>query len=448
MRDLAASNDSSRQRAQSLLKRARAATSQDSRPPSKTGLGHVATSLSDMAASVLQADANWEDKYGVSNPFFGTRDGFSTNTIEREGVQWINFSGYNYLGLAHHPRTIGAAKAAVERFGTSASASRVASGELTIHRELEQSIANFLGVDDALVFNSGYGTNVSTIAHLLGPGDAIFHDELIHSSGLMGSMLSGAARVPFRHNDAQHLEAQLRSRRPQFARALILIESVYSMDGDVPELPAFLALCDQFDAEIMVDEAHSLGVLGKSGRGLAEHFGIDSSRVDIWMGTLSKTLASCGGYIAGKHALIEYCRYTSPGFVYSCGLSPADTASALEALAILKDEPGRVTQLRQNASTFLRLAREAGLNTGDCQVTGVVPWIVGQSNDAIQVADRMNKALINVQPVFYPTVEEGKARLRFFISSDHTEDEIKTTVATIQNIADELLQNPQGHPRE
>ncbi len=391
-----------------------------------------------MAQAALKAGADWEGKYGVANPFFGTRDGFSTHLIEREGAQWINFSGYNYLGLADHPRTIEAAKSALDRYGTSASASRLASGEITIHRELERGIAGFLGVDDALVYNSGYGTNVSTIAHLLGPEDAIFHDELIHNSGLMGSMLSGATRVPFRHNNPEHLENLLRSRRGQFGRALILIEGVYSMDGDIPDLPSFLALRDQFGAEIMVDEAHSLGVLGDTGRGLAEHFGTDPQRVDIWMGTLSKSLASCGGYIAGNHALIEYCRYTSPGFVYSCGLSPADTASALEALAILKEEPERAAKLRKNASHFVGQALEAGLDTGDCQLTGVVPWIVGRSNDAIQAADHMNKAKINVQPVFYPTVEEGKARLRFFICSDHTEDEIKATIATMRGLAQSL----------
>ena len=430
-----ADDDATRKRAQSLLKRARSRAAASPAPSARSRHTQGATPLAEMAEAVLKAEANWVEKFGVENPFFGTRDGFSTHVIQRDGAQWINFSGYNYLGLAHHPRTIKAAKAALDRFGTSASASRLASGEIPIHRELEKNIASFLGVDDALVYNSGYGTNVSTIAHLLGPGDAIFHDELIHNSGLMGAMLSGAARVPFRHNDAEHLEAQLRARRGQFSRALILIESVYSMDGDIPDLPAFLALRDQYGAEIMVDEAHSLGVLGATGRGLAEHCGVDPARVDVWMGTLSKTLASCGGFIAGNASLVEYCRYTSPGFVYSCGLSPADTASALEALAILGEEPERVAQLRANASLFLHLAREAGLNTGNCEVTGVVPWLVGRSDQAIQIADRMNKALINVQPVFHPTVEEGKARLRFFICSDHTEDEIRSTVATMQTLA-------------
>lgn len=426
---LTADTTKTRTRAQNLLRRARSDATQRPQSASRVQPAEGQTlSLSDMAKAVLEREANWEQQYGVANPFFGMRDGYNTSIISRSGTEMVNYSGYNYLGLANHPSTIQAAKDAIEKYGTSASASRVASGELPLHRELEGGIAAFIGVDDALVYNSGYGTNVSTIAHLLGAGDAIFHDELIHSSGLMGSMLSGATRVPFRHNNPQHLETLFQSRRGQFKRALILIEGVYSMDGDIPDLPAFLALRDLFGAEIMVDEAHSLGVLGPTGRGLSEHFGVDPGRVDIWMGTLSKSLASCGGYIAGNASLIDYCRYTSPGFVYSCGLTPADTAAALAALRCLEAEPERVARLQNNADYFSNLATEAGLNIGKSQKTGVVPWIVGGSKTAIEIADHLNKAMINVQPIFYPTVEEGQARLRFFLSSEHSPEALHTTI--------------------
>ena len=239
------------------------------------------------------------EKLGVSNPFFRVHEGCAGATTLIGAETFSNFSSYNYLGLAGHPEVNAAAKAAIDRYGTSASASRLVSGERPIHRELEQALAAAHGVDDCVVFVSGHATNVSTIGHLFGPKDLIVHDALIHNSALIGAQLSGARRMPFAHNDWEALDQLLTQCRLQYERVLIVIEGLYSMDGDVPDLPQFVEIKRRHRAFLMVDEAHSMGVLGRGGGGIQEHFGLRGTDVDIWMGTLSKALASCGGYIAG-----------------------------------------------------------------------------------------------------------------------------------------------------
>src|ERR1700689_3921884 len=253
------------------------------------------------------------EKLGVSNPYFRVHDGLAGATTVIGGETFTNFSSYNYLGLAGHPEVNAAAKAAIDRYGTSASASRLVSGERPIHRELERALADVHGVDDCVVFVSGHATNVSTIGHLFGPKDLIVHDALIHNSALIGSELSGARRMPFAHNDWEALDQLLTQCRLQYERVLIVIEGLYSMDGDVPDLPQFVEIKRRHRAFLMVDEAHSLGVLGRGGGGVRAHFGLRGADVDRWLGTLSKALASCGGYIAGASALVEHLKGAAPG---------------------------------------------------------------------------------------------------------------------------------------
>ena len=275
------------------------------------------------------------EKLGIVNPFFRVHDGLAGATTVMGGETFTNFSSYNYLGLAGHAEVNAAAKAAIDRYGTSASASRLVSGERPIHRELERAIAAAHDVDDSIVFVSGHATNVSTIGHMFGRKDLIVHDALIHNSALIGSELSGARRMPFAHNDWQALDRLLSQCRLQYERVLIVIEGLYSMDGDVPEVPRFVEIKRRHRAFLMVDEAHSLGVLGCGGRGIQEHFSLAGNDVDIWMGTLSKALASCGGYIAGERALVEHLKCAAPGFVYSVGMPPPAAAAALAALKLL-----------------------------------------------------------------------------------------------------------------
>src|SRR6185503_15466564 len=278
--------------------------------------------------------------------------------------QLINFSSYNYLGMSGDPAVTQAAKEACEKFGTSVSASRLVSGEKAVNGELERAIAEFLGVEDAIVFVGGHSTNETTIGHLFGPGDLILHDALAHNSIMQGAILSGARRRPFAHNNWQVVDRLLADLRGDYRRVLVVIEGVYSTDGDISDLPRFIDVTKRHKAFLMVDEAHSAGVLGPNGRGIGEYFGVDPQNVDLWMGTLSKSFGSCGGYIAGCRAMVEYLKYTAPGFVYSVGISPANAAAALAAIRLVKDEPERVARLHERAGLFLTLARSRGLNTG------------------------------------------------------------------------------------
>ena len=252
--------------------------------------------------------------------------------------------------------------------------------------------------------------------------------RLSHNSIIQGAMLSGAQRIQFPHNDVEALQRMLRSVRPRARRVLVVIEGHYSMDGDVPDLPAMVEAVRQHEAYLMVDEAHSIGVLGATGRGVAEHFGVDPSAVDIWMGTLSKTLSGCGGYIAASHDLVEYLRCSAPGFVYSVGLSPPVAAAALAALTIMRDEPERVERLNANGRLFLEAARAAGLDTGNSIGAAIVPVILGSSIRAARVSDMLFRNGINVQPILRPAVPERSARLRFFLSSLHTPEQIRWAV--------------------
>lgn len=366
---------------------------------------------------------------GVKNPYFNCHGDVSRDTICIADRQYINFSGYNYLGLSGDPEVNAAVTAAVECYGTSVSASRIVSGEIPLHRELENEIAAYHQTDDAVVFVSGYGANVSTIGHLFGPKDLLLHDSLIHNSALTGCILSGARRMPFPHNDCEALERLLREHRTRHEKVCILTEGVFSMDGDIPDLGRLIAIKRRYKALLMVDEAHSAGTIGATGRGLAEYCGVDPRGVDIWMGTLSKSFASCGGYIAGCHALTLNLRYTAPGgILYSVGMSPANTAAALTAFRKLNHLTARVEALRNNAALFLSLAKDAGLNTGPSCDSPVIPVIVSNSVHCLKLADRLFKDGINVQPMLYPAVSEEASRLRYFITALHTPEQIRFTV--------------------
>jgi 8-amino-7-oxononanoate synthase len=368
---------------------------------------------------------------GIASPFFHVHEGVTGSDAVIGGRRLINFANYNYLGLSGDPDVTRAAQDAVERWGSSVSASRVVSGERPVHRELEREIARFVGAEDAIVYIGGVPANVSTISHLLGPEDVVFCDALVHNSAMQGAEFSGARRLVFPHNDWAALDAMLGRVRAQHRRALIIIEGVYSADGDVPDLARFVEVKARHHAMLMVDEAHSLGVLGATGRGILEHSGIRGQPVEILMGTLSKSLASCGGYIAGSTALVEYLKYTSPGFVYSVGMTPSNAAAALAALRKLDAEPERVTRLHERAARFLSLCREAGLNTGASAGTPVVPVIVGDSLRAARLSELLFRDGINVQPMVAPSVPEDQARLRFFIASTHTDEELSAAVKAV-----------------
>ncbi|PAY17117.1 fatty acyl-AMP ligase [Rhodopirellula sp. SM50] len=366
---------------------------------------------------------------GVPNPYFTVHDSIVADTTVVNGQKLISFASYNYLGLSGHPDVSQAAADSVQRYGTSVSASRLVSGEKPIHGQLERKIAEFIGVDNSILMVGGHATNETTIGHLVGEGDLILHDALSHNSIVQGALLSGARRRPFPHNDYEALDRTLAEVRSKYRRVLIIVEGVYSMDGDFSNVPEFIAVKKRHQAMLMVDEAHSFGTMGRHGRGMAEHFDIDARDVDIWMGTLSKSAASCGGYIAGSNALVELLRYTAPGFVFSVGMPPAQVAAALAAIETLEKEPERVERLRQRSELFLTLCKEAGLDTGASGGTPVVPVITGNSMVALRLSNRLKADGINVQPILYPAVDESAARLRFFLTSEHSEEQIRFAVS-------------------
>jgi 8-amino-7-oxononanoate synthase/acyl carrier protein len=396
----------------------------------------------------LQENFKLTTSGGLSNPFFTVHEAVTNDRTTIGGQEYINFCSYNYLGMSGDPTVIRATRDAVARYGTSVSASRLVSGEKPLHRQLERGIADFIGAEDAIVFVGGHSTNETVIGHMFGAGDLILHDALSHNSIMQGAILSGARRRPFPHNDWRALEKILSEIRHEYRRVLIVIEGVYSMDGDYPDLPRFVDVKKRHKAYLMVDEAHSIGTMGLHGRGMSEHFGINPRDVDLWMGTLSKSFGSCGGYIAAQREIVEYLKYTAPGFVYSVGLSPANTAAALASLELLQEEPERVARLAENSRLFLRLAKDAGLNTGMSNNTPVVPVITGNSEHALRLSHQLRSRGVNVQPILYPAVEERAARLRFFITSTHTAEQIRTTVRATAEELDRIDPSYRGADRQ
>ena len=379
----------------------------------------------------LQTQKSALAEQNIQNPYFHIHETVANNKTTIGGRTYINYSSYNYVGMSGDPVVSAAAKNAIDQYGTSVSASRIASGENPLHAQLEQALASLIGAEDCVVFVSGHATNVTTIGHLFGPKDLIVHDALIHNSILQGSLLSGSRRIPFPHNNWRALDTILNTHRHNHERVLIVLEGVYSMDGDIPNLPEFIALKKRHQTFLMIDEAHSLGVIGRFGRGIREYFNVAPEDVDLWMGTLSKSLASCGGYIAGSKAVVEYLKYTTPGFLYSVGIPPPAAAAALKATQLLKAHPKRVTRLQARARFFLEQAKAIGLNTGASKDSGVVPIIVGDSMKSLRLSQALFEQGINVQPVLYPAVEESGARLRFFMSCDHTEEQIQFTMNAV-----------------
>jgi 8-amino-7-oxononanoate synthase len=378
-------------------------------------------------------------EYQVADPFFREQDGRAGATTSIDGREVLNFSSYDYLGLNHAPSVGLAAKAAIDQYGTSVSASRLVAGERRILRDLERSIAKVYDAEDAAVFVSGHGTNVGVISTLVRPQDLVLYDSLCHSSILVGAKLSGAVRRAFPHSDLAALERMLEESAGDHERILIVVEGLYSMDGDLPDLARLVQIKRRHGAWLMVDEAHALGVLGATGRGLAEHSGVDPREVDIWMGTLSKTLAGAGGYIAGSSSLIELLKLGVSGFIYSVGLSPPVAGAALEALAVMAREPERTERLKRNGRLFLETARAAGLDTGLGQGYAVCPVLVGDSLRAAKLCELLLEEGLNVLPIIYPAVPMQAARLRFFITSEHTEEQIRTAIAITKRELDKLV---------
>ena len=368
-----------------------------------------------------------------SDPFFAQIDKLKKD-LEAAGTHFVSFANYDYLGLANHPHVVKEAKRELDRLGVGALASRLVGGERSTHKPFEAEIAEFLGFESALTLVSGYLANVTTISWLMGKRDAIFIDELAHNSIVAGTDGSDATTIKFRHNDFDHLEHLLARHREEYRHVLVVVEGLYSMDGDTCDLPRLLQIKEKHQIWLMLDEAHSLGVLGETGRGLAELQGVDPARIDLVVGTMSKTLASCGGYVCAKKPVIDWFRYTLPGFVYSVGLSPVILASARTALRLMQEENWRVAKLAKNAEFFRDYAHEAGLSTGPAIGRGVVPILFKDNVDTMWASQRLLDKGFYVPPIVNIGVPKDGPRLRFFISASHTEDEIRGVIDCLRDM--------------
>lgn len=368
---------------------------------------------------------------GLTSPYYRQHETKAGRFTQLGDRKVLNFTSYDYIGLNGHPEISRAAAEAIESFGTSVSGSRITSGERPVHAALERSLAALYEAEDAVVFVSGHATAVSAIAALLGPNDLLLHDAWIHNCIVVGGKLSGAARRSFAHNDLGELEAMLAAERGRFDNVMIVTEGLFSMDGDGPDLAALVALKERYGCWLMVDDAHGLGVLGATGRGIAEHCGVDPKRIDIWMGTLSKSLASCGGYVAGSGPLVDLLKFGAPGLVYSVGMPAATAAAANAALAVMLREPERLRRLKDNGHAMIARLAAAGLDHGLAWGYGIVPVIIGDALQTILLAERLLERGVYAFPVLPPGVPNHSARLRFFVSSEHTAEDIEYAVTAL-----------------
>jgi len=371
------------------------------------------------------AETKQADLYYYNQPISEIRGGAKVLVNGREMGM---YASYSYLGLVGHPRINNAAKAAVDRFGTGTHGVRSLAGSLIIHRELEETIADFKKAEAAVTYSSGYVTNLTVVSTLLGREDYVISDKLNHASIVDGCIMSGAKFLRFRHNDMESLENRLQQ-IPDGAAKLVIADAVFSMDGDIIDLPAVVKLCKKYNAWLMIDEAHSLGVLGKTGRGIEEYFGLEGT-VDIKMGTLSKTIPSIGGYVAGKKDVIEFLRHASRGYIFSAALPPASAAAANEAFKVILDEPWRIEKLEANSRQFINGLKQRGFDTMLTE-TAIVPVLCGQDEVAFAMTRDSQRAGIFVLPVVSPAVPVGLARLRATVTAAHEAEDIEFAMDVI-----------------
>lgn len=374
---------------------------------------------------------------GQENPYFVCHDSPLLDTSNMAGQRVLNFGSYNYVGMSGRRETMEAAKAAIDQYGTSASGSRLLAGEKTLHEELEREIADWKHTETALVLVGGHSTNVTCVGNFCGKGDLIVYDAISHNSIEQGCRLSQATAKPFPHNDVDALESILRTQRHKFAKVLIVIEGAYSMDGDIAPVPEFVKLKKKYGCFLMVDEAHSACVIGKTGGGVDEYFGLAPDDVDIKMGTLSKGLGTCGGYLAGSRAIIDYMRYNLPGFVFSVGISPPLAAATLCAIRLLRSDPSIMERMARNIHCFVEEAHKRGFNTCLAGETAIIPVLVGRDEDAFLLSNMMRKKGVFVPPAVYPAVPKNKARLRFCVISEHQPEQIIEALDKLEECAKE-----------
>jgi glycine C-acetyltransferase len=348
--------------------------------------------------------------------------------VRVNGREMGMYASYSYLGLVGHPRINEAAKKAVDKYGTGTNGVRMLAGTLALHKELEETIAHFKHAEAAVTYSSGYVTNLTVVSSLMGRGDYVFSDKLNHASIVDGCLMSGAEFRRFRHNDMAHLEGLLKNAPADVAK-LVIADSVFSMDGDIIDLPKMVELCKKYNAWLMIDEAHSVGVLGKTGTGIEEHFNLYGA-IDIKMGTLSKTIPSVGGYVAANKEIITYLSHASRAYIFSAALPPAQAAAANEAFKVILDEPWRIERLNENTKQFIGGLKSMGFDTMLTE-TAIVPVLCGEDETAFAMTRESQHNDVFVLPVVSPAVPEGLARLRATVTAAHEPSEIERAMDVI-----------------
>lgn len=353
-----------------------------------------------------------------------------------DGKKVLNFCSNNYLGLANHPTLTAAAKQATDTMGVGPAAVRSIAGTMTLHVELEKRLAQFKGVEATITFQSGFTANLATIPALVGKEDVIFSDRLNHASIIDGCRLSGAKIIAYEHNDVKSLEEQIQANLKNYRRALIITDGVFSMDGDIAPLPDIYEVAKKYDILLMVDDAHGEGVLGKGGRGIVDHFGLHG-KVDVEVGTFSKAFGVVGGVVAGKSVIIEWLRQRGRPFLFSSAMTVPDTAACLAAVDLLEDSTQLVDKLWDNAKYFKNEMKNLGFNTGVSE-TPITPIMLGEAPLAQQFSRELFEAGVFAMAIGYPTVPQGKARIRVMISAAHSQDDLDKGLDAFKNVGKKL----------
>lgn len=344
-----------------------------------------------------------------------------TPRTEINGRRVILLASNNYLDLSCHPKVIQAAVEATLKYGTGAGGSRLTSGNLVLYKELEEKLANLKGVEASVVFSSGYLANLGTIPSIVGEGDEIFSDELNHASLIDGCRLSQAGKKIYKHADVKHLKALIANSTAK--KKLIVTDGLFSMDGDLAPLPQIVEIVQEYGALLMVDDAHSTGVLGKRGGGSVEHFGF-CSKVDIQMGTLSKALGGVGGYVAGSRSLIEYLKNRARSFIFSTALPPSAIASSSAALDVIREEPGLRVKIQQNAQFLRERLKKLGFKLSPSE-TQILPLLIGESQKAVQFSNRLLELGVYAPAIRPPAVPPQTSRIRISVMASHSVDELE-----------------------
>ncbi|MGA2597395.1 MAG: glycine C-acetyltransferase [Bryobacteraceae bacterium] len=353
-----------------------------------------------------------------------------------DGKEVINLASNNYLGLADHPKLIEAAVAAAKKYGAGSGAVRTISGTMGIHLELEEKIAKFKKVEACVVFQSGFAANAGTVSAVLGAEDHIISDQLNHASIIDGARLSKAKIHVFPHRDTAAAESILQGLADKPGRKVLITDGVFSMDGDIAPLPKLVEIAEKYGAIMMIDDAHSSGVLGRNGRGTVDHFGLHG-RVDIQVGTLSKAIGVLGGYVCGSRDLIDFLYARARPFLFSTSHPPSVAASCIAAFDILESEPERIDRLWENTRYFKEQLNAAGFNTGESE-TPITPIMVGEAKKAHEFSRALFENGMLATGIGYPTVAEGKARIRTIVTATHTREMLDRALEILTRVAKQM----------